>query len=285
MEYTYTIRRVEPKQKLLAVVYHVEGRDDYFKNFATDDFTAAAVTTLIERHAPQMRAYWQAYDDAPDTAEVVDGETGGGSAELVVYEVAPEYDPLTENLVRYESLDPVTLVRTVGYTVETATQAEISQRKAQRTTELQSDPVILQRAQALVTLKTIDPTTLSDEEFADIAVLYPPWTPDANYAVDDLTYYDGRVWRCVQAHTAQADWAPEFVPALFSPYRNPASGPDPWVQPTGAQDAYSIGEQVTHDNPNDGGAIWVYESAIDANTTEPGRDGTFDRWWTPIARA
>ena len=28
--------------------------------------------------------------------------------------------------------------------------------------------------------------------------------------------------------------------------------------------------------------IWIYESAIDANTTEPGRDGTFDRYWTPV---
>jgi len=28
--------------------------------------------------------------------------------------------------------------------------------------------------------------------------------------------------------------------------------------------------------------VWIYESAIAANTTEPGNDGTFDRFWTPI---
>ena len=68
----------------------------------------------------------------------------------------------------------------------------------------------------------------------------------------------------------------------------PSAGPiaptvQPWVQPTGAFDAYPVGARVTHDNPNDGGAIWIYESKIPANTTEPGRDGTFDRWWQPIS--
>lgn len=58
-----------------------------------------------------------------------------------------------------------------------------------------------------------------------------------------------------------------------------------WVQPVGAIDAYAVGELVTHDNPNDSSNIWVYESSIPANTTEPGRDGTFDRWWEPISLA
>lgn len=58
-----------------------------------------------------------------------------------------------------------------------------------------------------------------------------------------------------------------------------------WVQPVGAIDAYAVGELVTHDNPNDSSNIWVYESSIPANTTEPGRDSTFDRWWEPISLA
>lgn len=64
----------------------------------------------------------------------------------------------------------------------------------------------------------------------------------------------------------------------------------PWEQPSGAQDAYGQDidfggterVQVSHDNPNDGGNIWLYRSKIPDNVTEPGRDGTFDRWWAPI---
>ena len=63
-----------------------------------------------------------------------------------------------------------------------------------------------------------------------------------------------------------------------------AEGYPAWVQPTGGHDAYAVGDKVTHDNPNDGGVIWVYQSKINANTTEPGRDGTFDRWWEPVIR-
>lgn len=92
--------------------------------------------------------------------------------------------------------------------------------------------------------------------------------------------FEGTVYVCVQTHN-RTQFPPDQTPALFTPARRQA---EPWVQPTGAQDAYAIGDRVTHDNPNDGGNIWLYESKIDANTTEPGRDGTFDRWWEPIER-
>jgi hypothetical protein len=88
------------------------------------------------------------------------------------------------------------------------------------------------------------------------------------------------VYVCVQSHT-RTHFAPDQTPALFTPARPQLS---PWVQPTGAQDAYAIGDFVTHDRPQDGGAIWVFKSAINANTTEPSRDGSFDRWWTPLSR-
>ena len=281
-EYTYTIRRVTPKQKLLGVVYHVEGRDDYFKNFSTEDFTDAGITALIEGFSSEVRAYWKAYDDQSGDSEVAEGDQGGSQAELIVQEDEPPYDPITENLVETENFDPATLTRTFGYRVDPATQTEISQRRKKRSDESKADPFALSKAQSLVALKTIDPDTLSDEELSDIAVLYPSWDSPVAYTVDEVVYYNGVLWRCVQAHTSQDDWAPEFVPALFTVYRNPTAAPQPWVQPTGAQDAYSLGEEVTHPNPNAGGAVWVYLSAINANTTEPGADGTLDRYWTPI---
>jgi hypothetical protein len=64
---------------------------------------------------------------------------------------------------------------------------------------------------------------------------------------------------------------------------SPDPGPLPWVQPTGAADAYAIGDRVTHTVAGRETDLW--ESNIDANTTEPGTDGTFDRWWKPITDA
>lgn len=90
----------------------------------------------------------------------------------------------------------------------------------------------------------------------------------------DRRTFDGKLWESLVDFNV---WEPPIG------WREVVeSGYPAWVQPTGALDAYGIGDRVTHDNPNDGGAIWVYESTIVGNTTEPGRDGTFDRWWTPI---
>jgi hypothetical protein len=60
----------------------------------------------------------------------------------------------------------------------------------------------------------------------------------------------------------------------------PPEPPPAWVQPTGAQDAYPIGAIVTHVVAGRSETTW--ESKIAANTTTPGGDGTFDRWWAPV---
>lgn len=61
-----------------------------------------------------------------------------------------------------------------------------------------------------------------------------------------MRQFDGALYRVVQAHTTQADWTPPTVPALWAAVRQ-TEGPtvDPWVQPTGAHDAYGVGDRVT----------------------------------------
>ena len=123
--------------------------------------------------------------------------------------------------------------------------------------------------------------SLSDADVAALAGLYPKWSAGVTVAVDDLYKFRGALYKVVQAHTTQADWTPPTVPALFTPVAAAGVVPE-WVQPTGAQDAYAVGDQVTHDNPQDSGNVWLYESKIGANTTQPGRDSTFDRYWAPV---
>lgn len=107
-----------------------------------------------------------------------------------------------------------------------------------------------------------------------------PWVVNTAVAVGDIRVFEGQSYRCLQAHTTQIDWTPPLVPALWVIV--PKDGVIPlWKQPTGAQDAYEIDAIVYWDNPNDSSNLWIYKSLIPANTTEPGRDGTFDRWWNP----
>ena len=45
---------------------------------------------------------------------------------------------------------------------------------------------------------------------------HPAWSPTASYDADDVVSFDGTVYRCVQAHTAQNGWTPAAVPALWA---------------------------------------------------------------------
>jgi hypothetical protein len=76
-------------------------------------------------------------------------------------------------------------------------------------------------------------------------------------------------------------WEPSPQSALWAIYPDP--GPLPWVRPTGSSDAYDVGDVVTHEVA--GRDVIIWQSNISANTTEPGTDGTFDRWWAPLDEA
>lgn len=102
---------------------------------------------------------------------------------------------------------------------------------------------------------------LTDEQAEQVPNAYPEWASDVSYKVGDRRRYDGNLYRCVQAHTSQVGWEPPSVPALWVRTSHDGEIPD-WVQPTGAHDAYALGDKVKHI-----GKVW--ESLIDANVWEP----------------
>lgn len=103
--------------------------------------------------------------------------------------------------------------------------------------------------------------TLDDETALTGVELFPAWTSGSAYAVGDRVQHNSALYKCVQAHTAQADWMPDATPALWVAV-SLDEYPE-WVQPTGAHDAYNTGDKVTHN-----GKRWV--SDVDSNTWEPG---------------
>ena len=58
--------------------------------------------------------------------------------------------------------------------------------------------------------------TLDDETAQTGVELFPMWAIGRAYAVDDRVQYGGKLYKCVQAHTSQADWTPDSVPALYT---------------------------------------------------------------------
>lgn len=102
--------------------------------------------------------------------------------------------------------------------------------------------------------------TLDDATALTGVELFPSWKLIA-YSVGDRVQYNGVLYKCIQAHTAQSDWTPDVTPALWVVV-TVEEWPE-WVQPTGAQDAYAKDAKVTHN-----GKKWI--SSYDANVWEPG---------------
>ena len=102
--------------------------------------------------------------------------------------------------------------------------------------------------------------TLDDATALTGIELFPTWEL-VSYSVGDRVQYNGTLYKCVQAHTAQSDWTPDATPALWVVV-SIDEYPE-WVQPTGAHDAYAKDSKVTHN-----GKKWI--SSYDANVWEPG---------------
>ena len=106
--------------------------------------------------------------------------------------------------------------------------------------------------------------SLDDSDALDAPALFPAWASGKAYALNDRVRYGEKLYKCVQAHTSQADWTPDATPALWTEVAKPGEIPV-WRQPTGAQDAYMTGDKVWYPDRD----TTVYESLIDNNTWSP----------------
>ena len=103
--------------------------------------------------------------------------------------------------------------------------------------------------------------TMSDETALTGVELFPMWAIGMAYAAGDRVQHDGTLYKCVQAHTSQADWTPDATQALWVVV-SIEEFPE-WVQPTGAHDAYNIGDKVSYNGQR-------YICTTDANVYAPG---------------
>lgn len=107
------------------------------------------------------------------------------------------------------------------------------------------------------------------EEMALVCVhLYRPWAVGVTYEADAYLTYgvndvgDPQLYKVVQAHTSQADWTPDSVPALFTAIGLNDEGYPVWTQPTGEHDSYNLGDIVDYNGV-------LYKSLINGNVYSP----------------
>ena len=134
---------------------------------------------------------------------------------------------------------------------------------AQAEAEEKRRPLTAEEVYAMLIAQQINTLTVDDQTALRMAEYYP--APDAaSYAAGDRIQYNGKLYKCLQAHTAQADW-------------NPVDAPSLWAEVLAGQDGTAIGEWVQPDSTNPymrGDKVnykgKLYESEVDNNVWEPG---------------
>ena len=141
--------------------------------------------------------------------------------------------------------------------------AAMQEEAAQAEAEEKHRPLSLAEVQEMMVRAQINTLTMDDATALRMVEYYPE--PDAaSYAVGDRIQYNGKLYKCLQAHTAQADW-------------NPVDAPSLWAEVLAGQDGTAIGEWVQPDSTNPymrGDKVnykgQLYESEVDNNVWAPG---------------
>ena len=140
----------------------------------------------------------------------------------------------------------------------TVVEKSAEQLMAEKLSEakVQQDEAIreMQIKQVQTTATAFDDTTALDNK-----LIYPFW--EAGIPVEEGQRYlyvmNTTLYKVRKPHTTQSDWTPDITPALWKVVQPEGVIPD-FVQPTGAHDAYMIGEKVKFNGS-------IYESIIDNN--------------------
>lgn len=136
-------------------------------------------------------------------------------------------------------------------------------------TDARSEIKAEEKRQKLIKLIRWD--ELTSEEMLDLVDDFKEYSVGSFYVVGDIFSLDNQLYQVIQAHTSQEDWEPNKTPALYKPIALPSVTPE-WKQPTGAHDAYGIGDRVIFEGV-------VYESIIKGNTWSP---KAYPRGWKTV---
>ena len=84
--------------------------------------------------------------------------------------------------------------------------------KPEKTPEVQAEV-----QQAAVLVAQIQAQALTDAQAITVKAIYPAWSPDGvQYPVDYKVLQDDVLYKCLQEHTSQENWAPGIAPSLWT---------------------------------------------------------------------
>lgn len=175
--------------------------------------------------------------------------------------IQPTYDSITQRLgeIYWDETEQYFSYLVIDKTTE---ELQAEKESLLQSIEAELDIKSLKLLLRLLTSDILNSPTIKTEELEALVTVYPQFRENKAYIIDEVFVYNNELYKVVQAHTSQANWLPNELPALYTKYTPPGQIAE-WVQPTGAQDDYNLGDKVTHN-----GNTW--ESTTANNVWEPG---------------
>lgn len=103
--------------------------------------------------------------------------------------------------------------------IRDATESEIAAMQAEQAraeAEEKHRPLSAAEVQELLVRQQINTLAVDDATAYRMREFYPEWQEGQSYTVGYKLLYGGELYKVIQAHTSQADWTPDAVPALFT---------------------------------------------------------------------
>ena len=107
----------------------------------------------------------------------------------------------------------------VKYSVPDPTLEEIAEARKQEVLERiheKSRPLTESEVVAMLLAQSIQQIEVDDNTALRMMSFYPEWEAGKAYAVGHRLTRGGKLYKVIQAHTAQVGWEPEKVPAMFT---------------------------------------------------------------------
>ena len=105
-----------------------------------------------------------------------------------------------------------------GTTYREMTAEEIAEREAEQAAfevAERTRPLTAEEVTAMLIRQQINGLTVDDNTALRMREFYPEWAAGVDYATGYKVQHGGRLWRCLQAHTAQTGWEPENAASLW----------------------------------------------------------------------
>ena len=111
-------------------------------------------------------------------------------------------------------------------------------------------------------VKMVEKGEIDEVTASENADMFLEWDEKSSFKINDFRCCDGKLYKCLQDHTAQADWTPENSPSLWKQIGISENGIPEYSKPLSAADAYMKGDECMYNGVHK-------RSTIDNNVWTP----------------